>query len=805
MSIGPGRGVLAGVRVLDVAGPIAAYCTRILTDLGAEVVMVEPPDGDRLRRIPPFRDGAEAGEDSLLFGYYRAGQRSVTLDLDTARDRDQLEALGVDADVVIVSPRPHEPLPGWDPASQTLAWAADDAVVCALTPFGLTGPHRGWRATSMTSFAMGGTMSRVGPIEGLPVTVPGRQQWDEAGIHAALAVLAALHARPRAGGQLVDIAVHQIAVARDMVIERYSATGMDPEGRKVPLGIPPNGTFACADGRFEVAAFQLHHWDAFLEMLGHPEELSEPALADPMTRRLVFDGVLEVIDRLVAHRSRDELVELGQRAGLPCSVQNTPTGFVADPQLAAREAFVATPISGGTTVLMPGPGFHAEPPLTVDRALWPPAPARDQAASGWTTRAARHEPSGTRVASGATGGPLAGVRVLTFGAFAAGATVGCLLAELGADVVKIEARSRPEVLRTPAHAIGGSATEPSGVTNTLLYASFNRGARNLSLEMGSEEGRALFRRMLPAVDVVIENFGVGVLDRWGCGFDTMLERNPRVVLTSLSGYGRTGPYASYLAYGQNISSFAALTYAWGRSHTTHSDYISGEHAALATVAALRQAQATGSGVHVDVAHTEALAAIMPGLLLDALVNDCDLPPPGNAVAGSLLSGVFPAVGHEAWVAIELEAVDDWNHACSVVERDDLVIRVGADATEGHQQLDAALTEWCAGWTSHTAVHLLQKAGIAAGVVQTPEDVWRDPQLRAVGAIVELDQPDLGTYSSWGNPYRFAVTKPGPSQPGARLGGHTSAVLQDWLGMGDGEIDALIAAGVVFQCDDDDSA
>ncbi len=358
-----------------------------------------------------------------------------------------------------------------------------------------------------------------------------------------------------------------------------------------------------------------------------------------------------------------------------------------------------------------------------------------------------------------------------------------------------------EVLRTPAHAIGASATEPSGVTNTLLYASFHRTIRNLSLEMGTEKGRALFRRLVPGVDVVIENFGVGVLDRWGCGFDALLELNRGLVLTSVSGYGRTGPRSSYLAYGQNIASFTALTYAWGRSHTTHSDYISGEHGALATVAALRQAQATGIGVHVDVAHTEALAAVMPELLLDALVNDRDVPPPRNAVGGALLSGVYVGIGHDAWIAVELEAVDDWNNACSVVGRDDLVVTAAVDAAPSEKELDAALAEWCAGWTTHTAVHLLQRAGVAAGAVQTPEDVWRDPQLRSRGDIVELDQPDLGLRSYWGNPYRYSVTKPAPSFAGARLGGHTRAVLQEWMGMGDEEIDSLIAAGVIFQCDD----
>jgi crotonobetainyl-CoA:carnitine CoA-transferase CaiB-like acyl-CoA transferase len=444
---------------------------------------------------------------------------------------------------------------------------------------------------------------------------------------------------------------------------------------------------------------------------------------------------------------------------------------------------------------MPGPGFHAEPPLTIERPSGPAAPTRGDAADlGWAPRPACSTPAGGRVVPG---GPLEGVRVLSFGAFIAGATVGCLLAELGADVVKIEARSHPEVLRTPAYAIGRTFTEPSGVPNTLMYASFNRSVRNLSLEMGTEDGRALFRRLAAGVDVVIENFGTGVLDRWGCGFDALLEMNPRVVLTSLSGYGRTGPRAAHLAYASNISSFAALTYAWGgHSHTTHSDYIAGQHAAVATLAALRQAHATGRGVHVDVAQTEAMTAVMPGLLLDALVNRRNVPPPANRVAGSLLSGAYRALGYDAWLAIELEDLGDWNKACSVVGRGDLAIT--AAAAGRRNDLDAAIAEWCARRPSHTGAHLLQRAGVAAGVVQTAEDVCRDPQLRSRGYFVELDQPDLGRYEHWANPYRFSVTRPGPSRAAPRLGGHTKALLREWLQIADEEIDSLITSGVVFQ-------
>ena len=153
--------------------------------------------------------------------------------------------------------------------------------------------------------------------------------------------------------------------------------------------------------------------------------------------------------------------------------------------------------------------------------------------------------------------------MLTFGTFIAGNTTALVLAELGADVVKVEALARPEVLRSPPYSFGAtSIVEPSGVGNTVMYAGLSRSTRNLSLEMNTEEGRALFKRLVAVADVVIENFGAETMRHWACSFDELVAVNPRLVMASLSGYGRTGPRGTYLAYATNISNFSGLTTTW---------------------------------------------------------------------------------------------------------------------------------------------------------------------------------------------------------------------------------------------------
>jgi crotonobetainyl-CoA:carnitine CoA-transferase CaiB-like acyl-CoA transferase len=356
------RRPLNGIRVLDVSHSIGAYCTKLLACLGADVVKVETPDGDELRRRPPFRDGATGPESSLLFAYYHADKRGVSLDTRRAESLPLLEELGATADAVVMSPSRRRPLAGFDEDALALTWARDQAVVCAISPFGLTGPYRHRRATHFTAYAASGHMHRVGPPEGPPVTIPAQQHWDEAGAHAAVCILAALQSRPEVGGQLIDLSAQEVAATRDFLFDRYQAEGMVID-RSVGIGYPPTGTWQCKDGPFDVAAHQTRHWDAFLEMLDHPQQLSDPALRDVLVRREIFDGLEGTIKELLADRSRDELLVRGQEVGLPCAVLNTPAEFVLDEQLDARSYFVTVPSPACGEIRIPGAPFRSSTEL----------------------------------------------------------------------------------------------------------------------------------------------------------------------------------------------------------------------------------------------------------------------------------------------------------------------------------------------------------------------------------------------------------------------------------------------------------
>jgi crotonobetainyl-CoA:carnitine CoA-transferase CaiB-like acyl-CoA transferase len=392
---------------------------------------------------------------------------------------------------------------------------------------------------------------------------------------------------------------------------------------------------------------------------------------------------------------------------------------------------------------------------------------------------------------------LTGIRVISFGAFVAGNISAKLLAEMGADVIKIEPRSRPEVLRTPAYAIGAMATEPSGAPNTVMYATLSRGTRNLSMDLGCPAARPVFHRLVARSDIVIENFATDTLSGWGCSFADLLVDNPRLVMLSLSGYGRSGPRAGYLGYASTMSSFLGLSWAWEYAHGTLTDYVTAVTGATAAVAALAQAQRTGQPAHLDVAQIDAMAPLLAGILAAPLNLAQDETAVANRVPGSWLSGVFPSQGYDAWLAVDIENAEDWDVLCRFLERPDLTVSLADKARLLEPELRRTLTGWASRHSAYTGMHVLQKMGLAAAVVQTSEDIWRDPQLQVRGFGERVDQPDLGPVTYPTSAQRWTKTPGSIRVAPHRLGQDTDEILREWIGMADAELAELAAQGAIF--------
>jgi len=398
-------------------------------------------------------------------------------------------------------------------------------------------------------------------------------------------------------------------------------------------------------------------------------------------------------------------------------------------------------------------------------------------------------------------GLLSGVRILSFGTFVAGNICPLLLAELGADVVRVETKDRPEALRSYFFPDQAPVPEPSGIYTTGLFGGLARSTRSASIDMRTSGGRATLRELVRECDVLIENLGPGTMDAWGCSYAELHQLNPALVMLSMSGYGRSGPLAKYRAYASNINNHLGLTDAWAPDGT-HFDFVAGIHGAHAVAAGLAAVNRGASGVAIDLAQTEAGATVMAPLYLDFLANGREWEAGPNEVPGSLLSTVVQCRGADAWVAIELEDVSDCQVICRFLEGDDLFNETMPVSASALANLQSSIAEWAKGLTPMQVTLKLQLLGLAAGPVQNTEDLWRDAQLRSRQSFIVVSHPDIGRVEYPDALDRLDRTPGRVASRAPRLGEHTSEVLQQWLGLDATAIANLESSGAVWQARED---
>ncbi len=365
---------LDGLRVLDLTTQVGVYCGKLLADAGADVIKVEPPGGDALRFKPPFAPGVAAPEASVSFAYYNNNKRGITLDCAVAAAQPVLERLAASADAVVASPGPRHPLVGLAVDAERPEWVPREAVFCAITPFGRTGPYRNWRATPFTSFAASGLMHHVGELDGPPLAMPGQQIYDSCSTRAAGAIAAHLLTPARTGATL-DLSAHELGTWHKQVVERYSLAGRITN-RETNFSPPPSGIWRCRDGWIDIAAHSPHHWTAFVELLGCPDDLTDDLYADRSMRVMLFDLLAELIGAHLTLASAPEIVARGQSLGLPCALRYLPDEFLHDVQPAARGTLVSIDHPTLGEITMPGPVGHADPPAVRYRR---PAPRLGEA------------------------------------------------------------------------------------------------------------------------------------------------------------------------------------------------------------------------------------------------------------------------------------------------------------------------------------------------------------------------------------------------------------------------------------------
>jgi benzylsuccinate CoA-transferase BbsF subunit len=398
---------------------------------------------------------------------------------------------------------------------------------------------------------------------------------------------------------------------------------------------------------------------------------------------------------------------------------------------------------------------------------------------------------------------LDGIRVLDFCWVGAGALVTKMLAEHGADVIKVESRKRPDNLRVaPPFRPGTSGLDASG-----YFASRNNDKRSLSLNMKHPKGRELARELAGKCDVVANNYRPGVMEGWGLDYDALSADNPSLVYLSMPMNGSNGPDRSAIGFGSTIAAHAGLVYLSGRpdrppvgTGTHYPDHLpSPGHALVAVLAALLQRKKTGAGRMIEISQLESTVNILGPATVAASLGE-QLTRTGNRVAGHHPSGVFPCAGDDRWIALSARDDDEWQRLATILSpelaRDPRFLTdAGREAAE--DALEAAIAGHTRDRERDELAAALQAAGVPASAVETSEDVLNDEHLKARGFWRQLEHPVMGTITMPSAPFEGRAGRTGPERAAPLLGEHTREVVTSLLGLGDDEVDALIEEEVLW--------
>jgi crotonobetainyl-CoA:carnitine CoA-transferase CaiB-like acyl-CoA transferase len=804
--------LLADLRVVDLTGAAGEPAGRVLADLGAEVIKVEPPHGCESRHRGACRD------DGVSFHWWAwgRGKRSVVLDLATADGVESLHRLLATADILLESGSAAQRAM-WSIEPDRVAERHGSLVHVSVTPFGTTGPLADAPATDMTLSAAGGFLNHQGDKDRPPIPIGFPETANHGAVQAAADAVAAIVERDRSGrGQHLDVSMQAAVVGCLLWTSSYAAIDRNPtftgddraeastdRGGEVVPGVRNPVVEPCADG-YAVMSFVLGAQGnaAFAASMRWVEE--EGALDDDLCGRdwepwidemkagtlPVEDGrraMSQLLDFL-ATKTKAEIHARSVTDKLLIAPANDAGDLLNDPQLAAREFFVdvdGLPMPGPFAVLSETPIVYggAAPGIGADQSVLDelnPRPAR-------------------LVSTEPRGGIFAGLKVADLTWMAAGPIITRALANHGATVVHAETMTRVDTMRWLPPYHDNEFTTETGIP----AANVNQSKLGLACNYGIPEARAVVDRLIDWADVVVENFRPGMAARHGFGWEQVHARNPRVVMVSTSMRGQTGPEATLTGFGLQggaLAGYVDITgwpdrppiAPWG----AYTDFVSPRFAEAALYAALRHRDRTGVGQYIDVSQNEAGIHHLAPLIGEHAATGRTLERPGTAAEPGAPSGVFRGAGTERFLVVS--AIDDAHFAAALQVCDalDPFAALDRDGRLGRRaEIDTAFAEWMVDRDVFDTQAELLDAGCPAYVSLRATDLIRDPQLEHRGFFTPLDHPVID--ARYDGPVTiFSATPASPTRAGPTIGEHNEQVLKELLGFSDDEITELAIAGVL---------
>jgi crotonobetainyl-CoA:carnitine CoA-transferase CaiB-like acyl-CoA transferase len=662
-------------------------------------------------------------------------------------------------------------------------------VMTSITGFGSTGPYRDFKAPNIVAFAMGGLMNLCGHPERAPLVGPCDVANRLSSVHAAFGTLVALFERRASGrGDHIDISMQDVLAADPFlrIITRYSVTGEVLQRTGHSQATTVAETYQCRDGFVRIFCNQPDQWRRLVGWLGNPPELIDPKLENVQNRF----PLRPLLDRLIEARTLNydtqHFFDEFQRQRLAAAPINSPSAFLEDEQTRHRDYVVEVDHPHLGRHRFPGDPYKlSETPWRVSRGAPRLGEHQSLIASDWSFPS----PALASLNPTATDKPaFSGVRVVSFPTGVVGPALGSLLAEHGAEVISIEAG---RAIRSPQRG------QRFQVASDLES---NRGRKRVAINMKHAEGLNLAKRLIALSDVVAENFSARVMASWSLDYPRMREVRSDIIMASLGAFGQTGVRRDYVSFGPILMAYSGMTYLWRdpeferpgtASQTAFPDYIAPSYGALAILAALHYRARTGKGQHIDLSQAETAASMIAPAHLEWLINGREPQPRGNLSATAAPHGCYRCRGDDRWCVISVQTDDEWAKFCDVIGHRELMADprfadVSARITN-RSELDAFIESWTAQHTAHQVMMILQRNGVAAGVVQTAEDLYRDPHLRERGSAREVFHPQVGWVTRAGPSVRLSYSKFKPKNEAHCAGDDNEAVLGELLGMSSEQI------------------
>ncbi|MCZ7617449.1 MAG: CoA transferase [Myxococcota bacterium] len=679
----------------------------------------------------------------------------------------------------------------------------------ALSPFGRSGPYAGWKGYDLNAYHLTAAGHRYCGRPGEAPLEHGTFSAEFFGAAAAAAWgLAAVLGRARVGGgQQLDVSCAEAIAAVFVGGQNIGALAQDGKwehrtGVGMPLGAPAT-ILPCRDGHVWMLALEAGQWNGLRRVMGDPDWAQAEMFQDMFARAQNADLIYPLLEEWTLQHGKWEIMERCQAEGVPVTAVFSVQEAAEQPHLRARRHFVdiehpklgrvrhlgapfrlpASP--GGPARPAPGLGQHtrevlAQPPA-AKRSAAPPPPA----------------PSARAL-------PLEGLRVANFGWVWAGPVVGQTLGFLGADVVKIESRTRIDLTRTLPPFGGGIRDPDRSLSNHACWA----GNGSVTLDLKQPEAQALARRLVARCDVVIENFGPGVMEQLQLGWDELRAVRPDLVMFSMPAAGLDGPLKDIRTYGLSLTSTTGLDSLTGYVdgppipvENAFSDPYNGILGAYAILVALAHRDRTGAGQHIDYSQQEAVMQMIGPAYMDYVLNGRVAGPLGNRhpLAAGAPHGVFPCAGDDRWISIAVLQDEEWRGLVRAMGDPEWACANDLATAAARVQRSDEIHERLAAWTREqdagALTARLQQHGVAAAPVLSVADLLSDPHWRARKTFIEVVHP-LGFPETIYGAYVKTSRSHVDVQPGPRMGQDNERVLRDLLGLGADEYQRLLDARII---------